>query len=1541
MIRVTAMTKRGRFVFIALFPALLAAASTRPVGNLPLQFEPNAGQTEKATRFLARGNGYSLALAADAATFYSQGRPVRLLLEGVNASAPGRGEELLRATSNYFTGTDPRAWKTGIPNYRRVRFEGVYPGIDLVYYGNPSELEYDFVVAPGAGAGRIVFRVEDANPRLEKDGTLVLTTQSGEVRQPRPTLYQEVNGARVAVDGGYRLLAGGRIGFRIGAYDRSRPLVIDPVLQFSTFYGGRIRESATAVTVDAAGSIYVAGLATSPDFPISVGAYQRTVQGGTDIFVAKLNETGTEILYSTLVGGANDETGGHITVDNVGNAYVSGTTRSVNFPTTAGAHRESGNAAAGDIDGFVFKLNSTGTDLIYSTRIGGRGTDNVAGIAVDTSSSAYVTGDTTSSDFPITQDVVQTERRGFNDAFVVKLNPTGSGLVWSTFLGGDSDSFIVGIEAGRALAVDRIGQVYVTGITTLRDFPTTANAPQRDHLGQSDVFFTKLNSTATQILFSTFLGGEAVDTVNAIAIDQNGTNIFVAGTTASARYPVTPDALQTYTNGGTPQPNEGFITRFNASGQMLYSTFFGGRGDDQINGITIDQDANAYVIGTTTSSDLPTTFDAIQKNIAGGATGEPYDAFVAYLNPLGQVVNFASYLGGPRNDEGNAIARDRQGNIVVVGYTQSSGFPLTPGALQRTTGFGTNTAFIARLGETRPPASQLVIISGNNQSADEGKAFANPLIVELRDSFHNPIANAIIDVSATNAAISGPTVRTGGDGRATILATAMNRPGPATVTASFGNVPSVTFTLRVSRVGPPIPEVSAGGVFSYGESNPPLQQLAPLGLGVITGQALTQARNDREAGDSDLVNGQLPTNLLGTCVTINNVAARLLYVVAHRIHFQVPEQIEPGSHPLVIISNCGVLGELRSDPITVQVRATSPEFLYWPSNGAPRKPIRAINTTTGAEVTPQQPAHPGDTIRLFGTGFGLTAPALGAGEFPPADYSTVEFPVVTLDGRELPADHVLASSVVPGYPGLYQLDIKVPVGTRNGSLSLTVRYGGQTSPASAFIRVAGGLDLEPRIVVSPTSLDFGDVVINQTRDLPITVANSGAFRLNVNAFDTGRPNYTISPNAGFTLEPGEARVLTVRFAPVAVGSLPSNLIIASTDPVSPTLTVPITGAGILQPPPPNPTPVVTSLQPQSVLAGGAPFSLLVNGRDFTRFSVVEVNGEARPTFFNFNNQLIATVRAQDIAQANDLQITVFTPTPGGGRSQVLPLVVRAGPQANQPLALINQQDLRFCPQVTSFVTVLDGNGNPVRNLSGSNLTCKEDSETVACTAMPAAAETPLSVTIVYGVNGVTSEEDLFFLRSAVRSYITSLQPTDRVAILHLEQDARAQLDFTEDKQRALDVIETLHPAGNGNAIYDAVNYAAVQTSRQAGRRQAVVMFTALDNLSGTFGLDQSLGVARGLGVPFYNIAVAQGGSNVNLTGYLRQLARDTHGQFFTEDRPLSYGGLFGRLNTLLQSQYAVSHSAPVFNGQNRTLSMTFSIPEGSVTATRVYTPCAP
>jgi uncharacterized protein (TIGR03437 family) len=1541
------VTKIGSFVFASILPILASPA----LNHLPLRFEPNQGQAPglvdgRRVQFLARGHGYVLTLASDHAWFQSRSGVIGMRLTGANRDAAGRGEERQLAVSSYFTG-DRSHWRTGIPNYGRVRFEQVYSGIDVVYYGDPRRLEYDFVVAPGADASLIQLEFSGASGvRVDVSGDLVLSSAAGELRQNKPRLYQEIGGARRSIQGGYRLTADGRIGFAVGAYDRGRPLIIDPVLQFSTFYGGRLRESAHAMALDGAGNLYVAGLATSPDFPVSSNAAQDRVTGGQDLFVVKLNPTGTTALYSTLIGGSSEETLGSMVVDPLGNVYIGGSTISINFPTTSGVMKNT--APAGDKDGFVCKLNPAGTVLLYSTRIGGSGADSVNAVAVDQSGNAHVTGDTVSTDFPVSEEIFQTERKGSIDTFVTKLRADASAIIWSTFLGGDSDSFIVPYESGRAIAVDRAGIIYVAGVTTLRDFPVSTAAPQTTHLGQSDVYFSRLSSDGKTLIFSTLLGGEGVDTVNGMFVEPFGTNIYLVGDTISRRYPVTPLVVQGFlseaTNLAVP-PRDGFVTKMNASGQLVYSTFFGGNGDDQINAIVADPQGNAYFIGTTTSTDLATTFDAIQKNINTGSTGEPYDAFVAYLDPLGQQIIWASYFGGTRTDNGNAIARDANGNVYLGGYTQSASFPLTPGALQRATGFGTSTAFIARIGDSRPGASKLLILSGDGQSGDQGTPARQPLVVSLRDEFNNPIVGAIVNFSATNATISGNAVTTDRNGEARVLATFGDRPGPARVTARSGEL-TVIFNLTSVRVGPPLPQIRAGGVISAGQSNPPVRALSIGARGLVVGSQFAPDLTDARPGPADMIDGKLPTSFQGICLTVSGVAARLAAVGAGLIEFIVPEVSASGPVPVVVIKNCGQPGELRSDPETVELRSFSPEFFYWNFNSA-RNPVMALNAETGAQIGPANvpgfnlvAGRPNDMVTVLGTGFGSTNPAVPPGEAATGPAPVLERGHLFLDGRRVPDDRILYMGLAPDQPGIYVTTFRIPADVRNGDLSLTIRFGLEQSPSSAFLRIAGGLDLNPQVAVSPQRLEFGEVITGQTRQLPLTVGNSGSYPLTVTSLGAALNVVTVTDRVGFRLEPGETRVVTVSFSPAAVGVISTTIAIVSDDPQTPTLNVPVTGTGIGQPPELNPVPSISSLSPATVESGGAPFNLVVNGSGFVRGSVVEVRGRPRSTFFNHPAQLIAYLQALDILDPGDVAITVRSPEPGGGVSNTVNLVVRGDLGANRPLGLINQFDLAACPVVISYVSVLDANGLPVRNITADRVTCREDDQTIPCTVAPGAAEAPASVTIVFGMNGVTSAEDQILLRSAARAFVSSLGQDDRVSLIHLEDQARPLLPFTTEKDRVLALIDQLRPVEPGNALYDAVVTAAQLFRTEARRRQMIVLFTARDNLSGVFqDPNQALGTARAAGTPFFTVALGSGTTNPNLTGFLRQLSRDTFGQFFTEASGLNYNGLLQRISTIFQSQYAVTTSGLFVDGRTKPLSFTFTTPDGPVVATRTYAPC--
>src|SRR5207302_1632423 len=515
------------------FAAFAETRVSQSYGKLPLHFEANQGQTHQDVRFLARGAGYSLYLTAGEAVLVltkpnpdakrdsrsaperlgtqARGTPVvvRMSLVGAAPKPLVSGLDELPGKVNYLIGK-PAKWRTNVPTYAKVHYRAVYPGIDLVYYGNQRQLEYDFVVAPGADPEKIALGFEGADKlEIDAQGDLVLHVTERAIRQHKPVIYQEVNGIRHEIDGGYVLKGAEQVSFKVAAYDRSRPLIIDPVvLAYSTYLGGSISDGGLAIAVDVYGNAYVTGDATSISFPTTPGAFHRSFGGGDglsgtgDAFVTKLDSTGSTLVYSTYIGGSSGDEGSGITVDADGNAYVTGTTFSGNFPTTAGAFQSTG-GNPGSGNAFVTKLNSNGSGLVYSTYLGGSGTDQGFGIAVDADRNAYVTGTTFSGNFPTTAGAVQSTvgNPGDGNAFVTKLNSNGSGLVYSTYLGGS------GSDYGHGIAVDADGNAYVTGTTDSGNFPTTTRAFQPTLSGSSDAFVTKLDPTGSALVYSTYLGG--------------------------------------------------------------------------------------------------------------------------------------------------------------------------------------------------------------------------------------------------------------------------------------------------------------------------------------------------------------------------------------------------------------------------------------------------------------------------------------------------------------------------------------------------------------------------------------------------------------------------------------------------------------------------------------------------------------------------------------------------------------------------------------------------------------------------------------------------------------------------------------------------------------------------------------------------------------------------------------------------------------------------------------------------------------------------
>ena len=394
-----------RALLILLLSSLAAFAAA--YGELPLAFEPNVGQSDPQVLFMTRGNGMAMFLTdREAVTVLGRGAAtVRMKIEG--GRAPGRvhGLDRLPGVTNYFLGNDPKAWRTNIPSYGKVVFEGVYPHIDLVYRGNQRRLEYDFVVAPGGDADAIELAYEGVSRvQVEPEGGLLLETAAGALRQARPLIYQETGGRRVAIAGGYKV-QGRRVGFELARYDASRPLIIDPVLEYSTFLGGTGQDQGNAIAVDSKGCAYVTGFTTSANFPVQ--APYKTRQAGQDVFVTKLRPDGGALMYSTYIGGSGDEAGAGIAVDSTGSVYIAGTTTSTNFPTQSPFQ----SAFRGVSDAFVVKLSPAGNTLVYATYIGGSASQEGHALALDAKGSAYITGWTNSPDYPRAVSHSELERR--------------------------------------------------------------------------------------------------------------------------------------------------------------------------------------------------------------------------------------------------------------------------------------------------------------------------------------------------------------------------------------------------------------------------------------------------------------------------------------------------------------------------------------------------------------------------------------------------------------------------------------------------------------------------------------------------------------------------------------------------------------------------------------------------------------------------------------------------------------------------------------------------------------------------------------------------------------------------------------------------------------------------------------------------------------------------------------------------------------------------------------------------------------------------
>ena len=675
-----------RVCFLLIAGTAMAAPAVQ-WGNVPLSFEPNTGQASAEVRYLARGSSYTLYLDCGETILAGRNQsPLRTRLSGANPLARVAGEVPQDSRSNYFIGNDPAEWHTSIPNFARVRYAGVYPGIDLVYYGKDGNLEYDWIVSPGADPRKIRMIFESTDQlQIDKQGDLVIRAGGNEYRHKKPVIYQELAGKRVPVAGSWTL-HGNEGSFRLGTYDRGKELVIDPPLIYSTYYGGTGLDYAYAVAVDSIGNTYVAG---------GTGSTVFDILGPEDAFVIKLRPNGSR-LYSSFIGGTGTDEARGIAVDVQGYVYVTGNTASLNFPTRGAIQAKTG----GSGDAFVAKLNQGGL-LVYSTYLGGNANDSASAVAIDAAGNAYIVGTTFSTDFP-TVNPFQGAKGAQQDAFVAKINPTGTAWVYSTYLGGNN------VDEGNAIAVDSAGSAYVTGYTASTNFPL--ESPFRSSNAASvDAFVTKINPAGSALVYSTYLGGSGTDYGTAIAVDSSG-SAYVTGIVTSGDFPVVNPIDSTL---GSHAVGDAFVTKFSPSGSPVYSTYLGGGGEDDPYALAIDQAGNVYVTGRTNSSDFPMN-NPIQT------TRTAFDMFVTVINAAGTSRLFSTFIGGSGSESGRGIALDRLGNIHIAGEGTSMDFPVK-NAFQGTSGGGSATqdALVLLLGDN-PPSNGPVITTVSDNLIDGG-----------------------------------------------------------------------------------------------------------------------------------------------------------------------------------------------------------------------------------------------------------------------------------------------------------------------------------------------------------------------------------------------------------------------------------------------------------------------------------------------------------------------------------------------------------------------------------------------------------------------------------------------------------------------------------------------------------------------------------------------------------------------------------------------------------------------------------------------------
>jgi uncharacterized protein (TIGR03437 family) len=978
------------YLFVA--TSFLAAAGPK-TASLPLYFEPNQGQADSRVEFLARGTGLTSYLTSREAVLSVQGSPVRLHLVGASSRKP-EGVDRLPGISSYFRGNDSSKWRTGIPQFRKVWYHDVYPGVDVVYYGNQGNLEYDFQIAPGADPAKIRIAYEGAkNLKIEANGDLILTTKTSEVRQRSPIVYQELDGKRKQIAAAYRLSGHKTVTLALADYDRTKPLIVDPILQYATYFGGPGNDGGEGIKVDAAGNVYIFATVAYPQS--NANPFSSSASGsGQEVAVIKFSPSQNAILLVAHVGTTGMNYLDSWAIDTTGAMYLGGRAAVNDIPLVNPIISQGTTSTAFFATSpFLTKIAADGKTLVYSTYFAGTsGQDAIYGIATDANGDTYIAGLANSSDFPVLKALYSPGAP--NQAFLAEISPSGS-LIFST---------VYPMVVASSLALDQAGGVYIAGSAEPSVFPTVNSIQPTGSFGDPLAAAVKFSADGQTVIYSTMFGGndgmsqEGGAQVQSAGADSQG-NLYVAILTGSPDFPLV-NPVQNHLAGG----EDVVVAEINPQGNALvFSTYLGGAGDDIPEGIALDSAGRIYVTGSTVSTDFP-VLNSAPTSILKAVGTKPLYGFVTAFAPGGQSLLYSTLIGGSVEDLAWGVDTDAAGNVYIAGQTESPDFPVTSGAYQKTIG-GQWDAFLMILGPDASSAIPTITASPQLVSFVSTVAAASP-------------SPQTVTLTAAAGAVISTSVSTASGGNwlsATLVGTSLSVSANSSGLAAADyngtiQVTGGTATLSIGVILHVIPPPAV--LVSYSPDPYPLfpKTLTPTFTPLtVTGTGFLQGAS---------AHVYLPTSGLPTSTLIE--ASQVTVVNSNTVQFY-PDVA--ATMPLTFAVTVSNPYAAESNPLTIQV-------------GNPMPQISAVqNAASGAQGGSAQLVSPGEMIMITGIDFGSPI-----GVSAPISYAA---PVMQLGGTQVFFDGVAAPVI---YVAANQINAVAPYSlSGKTTTNLTVQYLGVAS----------------------------------------------------------------------------------------------------------------------------------------------------------------------------------------------------------------------------------------------------------------------------------------------------------------------------------------------------------------------------------------------------------------------------------------------------------------------------------------------------------------